>query len=150
MLRAWDREKKYCVNINTIQRYVPANQHNYRQKRLTRDRNAFLLCVSEIEKWITTQFTKIESEYDSREFSIDKRFAVDNRLKHQHKSQQTLPGVVCWGPTYSGMVDCYFRHDLPNGYGKIHIYGQYVSGIYHFGPRVAWYPNNHSEYWCHD
>ena len=31
MLRAWDREKKYCVNINTIQRYVPANQHNYRQ-----------------------------------------------------------------------------------------------------------------------
>lgn len=147
MSQPWIRSNRYRVHIETIQPHVPANQNNYRQKRLSSNRDTFLSCVSEIESWILN-FTKMDSQYDSREFHIAKQFRVDNRLKHQQKSQQTLPGVVCWGETYSGMVSCYFRHKLPRDYGKIHIYGQYISGVYNFGPRVVWYPNNWTEFWC--
>ena len=147
MSQPWVRDKRYRVHIETIQLFVPANQNNYRQKRLISNRAAFLSCVSEIESWILN-FTKMDSQYDSREFHIDKHFTVDNQLKHQQKSQQTLPGVVCWGETYFGSVSCYYRHYLPGDYGKIHIYGQYISGVYNFGPRVVWYPNNWTEFWC--
>ena len=66
---------------------------------------------------------------------------VDNRLKHQQKSEKTLPGIRCWGPVHVGGIhDCYYRHNLPDDYGYIHIYGTYSHGIYCLGSAVKWYP----------
>ena len=147
MSKVWDRQKKYCVELATKHVHVQRGQDNYRMKRLQSNRDVFLSGVSEIESWILENFSKMDSEYDSREFYMSKMFPVDNRLKHQQKSEKTLPGIRCWGPVHVGGIhDCYYRHNLPDDYGYIHIYGTYSHGVYRLGSRVTWYPNNFIEY----
>ena len=128
--------------ISIKQTYVQPNQNNYRQKRFESGREALKTYAGQIQECILSQYTKNDCEMSYREFRTDTSIVVNYCVKYQSKLTDVLPGLTC---SYSDpFLYATYRHDLPDDYGYILIFGYCNNSVYRFGPRVTWFPKG---YW---
>ena len=129
------------IEISQVQPHIKPNQNDYRQKRFKSGCETLKSCALEIQDWILTNRSKIDSEMSYEEFVINKTIYVDHRVKRQAKLINVLPGLSC---SYSNpFLYTQYKHVLPNDYGYILMFGFCHNSMYKLGPRVTWFPKGY-------
>ena len=121
-----------------IKKYI----NNWRMKRFQNDYQYLITYCKLIENYIISKYEKKKSIFNDTEFKLLNTFILDNRVK---KQKQIIEIYCRTRSSYSNTDFASFRYDLKDDYGYIEIIGTHSKGIYTFGPRLIWYPND----WYH-